>query len=162
MFKIGSGWNDPHALGLIIIVEFILLFDFLVRTGYDQFRCTQRIFLGVDTARHVVALLNIIALHAVRKKASAFYPAQRMTGVHQRYAQHVCNACSDITGIGIMRMHNVRRAAQIAQIIQGPVRETVQKVPKLLLGDIFLRAGIQAHDVDLAGNLFIGTGVFSA
>ena len=85
-----------------------------------------------------------------------------MAGVHQRNAEQVGQAHADVAGIGIVAVHQVRRALLLVQPQHQVVDEAVEVIPQLLLGDVLVGSGVDAHDAGLVAEGFDGQGVVVA
>ena len=65
--QLGTRRDDLHLLRRIMVIEPVLLLDFLVGTRYDEFRGTKNVLFHLDTAGDVVAALDGIALQASKR-----------------------------------------------------------------------------------------------
>ncbi len=108
--EIGSRRDDRHLVRRIAIIKLVLLFDFIAGAGNDQIGISQRILFGVDTARHMIAQLDILHRQAHSQQPAAFIASQRMAGMDQRQTRPMRKAHTHITGVGIMAVQNIRQA----------------------------------------------------
>ena len=138
---------DAHLFRLIVIVQRVLFVDLIVGAGDNQVGGAEHRLLGIDAACHVVLLLDLGRLESGGEQATAFYPSQRVPRVHQRRAEHRGEACADIAGIRVVAVHHVRLPFLVLEVLQGVIGEAVEVIPELLLADIAVRAGIDAHNV---------------
>ena len=118
LFKIGSGRYDRHLVRRVAIVELVLLFDFIAGAGNHQVGVSQRILFGVDAARHVIALLDILHRQSHGQQPAAFVASQRMAGMDQRQTCPMRKAHTHIAGVGIMAVQNIRQARLAVQPTQ--------------------------------------------
>ena len=127
--QLGAGRNDPHLLRLVMIVETVLLFDLLVGAGDHQFGRAKDILLGLDTTRHVVTCLYIVALQAARQQPPALDSTERVPGMHQWHPELAGKPDTDIARIGIMTVDDIGHQLMFAQPVQGIISKHIEAVP---------------------------------
>jgi hypothetical protein len=82
--------------------------------------------------------------------------------MHQRHAELGRQARADVAGIGVVAVDQVRQLVLLAQEAEHVVREGVQMVPELFLGQVARRAGLDAHDARTVAEVLDGYGVVRA
>ncbi len=82
-----------------------------------------------------------------------------MAGVNQGNTEQVGETHTNITGIRIMAVYEIRPSRLLIEPIRQVVHEAVEMVPQLLLGNIFLGTGINADDPGFFRKCFDGNGV---
>jgi hypothetical protein len=127
--QIGARRNHPHLLRLVVVVEGILLFDFVGGRCDHQFSRRQGLLLRLDAARHLVARFDQVTLEAGGQQATALDPPERMAGMDKRHAEKGRQALADVAGIAIVAVHDVRRQPLGTQKSQGIVGEGIQVIP---------------------------------
>ncbi len=127
--EIGAGRNDRHIVRLGGIIETVLQLDFVAGAGNDLLRCGQGLLFGHDAAAHVIAAFDLPGLEPRRQQAPFFHPPQRVTGKDQGNAQLTGDAHPHITGVGIVRVDQVRKTSGFPDMVQDIVGETIQMVP---------------------------------
>ena len=160
--QIGTRRDDGHACRVIIIVQPVLFLDFVVGAGDDQVGVGQHLLLGIDAPRHVVDLFDLAPRQALGQQPFSLVPPQRVAGMDQRYAQQIGQAHADVAGIGIVTVHQIRQTWLLVEPVEQVVHETVEVIPQLLLGDVRLGSGINAHDAGLIRKGFYGHGIIVA
>ena len=74
--QVGTGRNDRHAVRIVEIVEFVLVFHLVVRAGNHQAGIGEGFLLGLYPARDIVALLDFLAFQSGGQQSQALVPAQ--------------------------------------------------------------------------------------
>ncbi len=146
LLQIGAWWNNHHAFRIIVIVESVLLLNFILRAGDHQVGVGQRLLLCIDAARNVVGVLDLIARQPPGQQPFALVPAQRMPRMDEWNSQLVGEPHPNVAGIGIVTVHQLWHAGLVVEPIEQVVREAVKVIPQLLLWKIFVRSGIDADD----------------
>ena len=162
MRQVGARRDDPHALGLVKVVQAVLLLNFLLGTGDHAVGRAQGGFFGLDTARDAVGGFDLAALDATGQQLLAFVAPQRMPGMHQRNTQLVRQARTHITGVGVMAVQHVRHAGLALEVGQHVVGEVFQRVPQHFLAQVFVFATGDAHDAGFVGQRLTHFGIVGA
>lgn len=151
-FQVRAGRDDPHLLGLVVVIQPVLLLDLVGGGGNHQGGRAEGQLLRFDAPSHVVSGLDHVALDARGDETATLHPAQGMAGMYQRHTQQMGQPGSHIAGIGIVAVDEVRHPPPTAQKGQGVVGERVQMVPQLLLADVAFGPGVDAHDAGLGAH----------
>lgn len=89
LLEVGARRDHRHLLWCVVVVKLILTLDLIPRAGDHQLSTAQGIFLSADPRLHVIALLDLLDVHAHGKQASVFVATEGVTGVNQRQAGEI-------------------------------------------------------------------------
>ena len=74
--KVSTGRHHTHGFGSVEVVQFVLFFNFLVRTGNHSGGTGQRLLLGRKPSTHVIALLDSGAVQTTGQQPPTLDPPQ--------------------------------------------------------------------------------------
>jgi hypothetical protein len=84
--EVDAGWDDLHAVGLVVVVELVLLSHLLTCAGDHQRGGLDRSFFGFDPLRETIRLLAGLAF---RLEPHLLDASKRVSREHKRHTEQL-------------------------------------------------------------------------
>ena len=148
--------DDLHAIGLVVVVEFVLLAHLLAGAGDHQGGSLDGSLLSFDALGEVIGLLAGFALGL---ESQLLDPAKRVTGEDERDAKQLGELRAEIASVRVVPMDDVRGALLHSDVARELVEKAIEMRPERLLAKIAPRAKRNADDLGALADRFEGSGV---
>ncbi len=157
--QVDTGRDHGKAIVAAVVVEAILLIDFLPGRGDNQFGPVDDFFLNLDPGRHLVLAVYSVFAEPFPEEFFLLASAQRMTGEDKVRVKGVGQPHRNIARIGIVAVKHIRGPRLRFDKSNHPGDELFQVRPEQLLSDVLFAAELHAHDTDFVRDLLDGLAV---